>query len=163
MLIKAFVCIVGLACIAAASYWAGINQTVRVSGVLFITFLPLLLGLPCLCCVPQSRKTVATIGCGWALLYGAGMTLGPRSMATWTAWIFTELWLGYVLRGFGWLVYYGVKGVGIVLSSATNLVVLSFIVWIGWNLYVWLERRQQRYNLLSTDKGGGVGNDDKVD
>lgn len=152
MWIRAAVCIVGLVCIALTSYGLGINGTVRASGVIFIAFLPLLIGLPCLCCVPGLRRPVATIGCGWALLYGAGMTMGPRSMITWSAWIFTELWLGYALRSLAWAIHYTMRGLGMILTRAGTLIMFSFIAWLGWNLYAWLERRQSLISVESPEK-----------
>jgi len=136
-----------------------IHWFVRLCTIGAIAGLPLVIGLPCLCCVPKSRKTVLTIGCGWAVLYSSGMTLGPRATVGWIAWGFSELWLVSALKVMGWLVFYGVKVLGLFLSKAGNILILSFIIWVGWNLHHWLDKRQPR----PRDEVSNNGDDDRED
>jgi len=72
------------------------------------------------------------------------MTLGPRATVGWIAWGFSELWLAYALKVTGWLIFYGVKVLGLLLSKAGNILILIFIIWAGWNLHRWLDKRQPR-------------------
>ena len=130
-----------------------IHWFVRACTVGSIAGLPFAIGLPCLICLPRSRKTVVTIGCGWALLYGGGMTLGPRATVGWIAWLFSELWLANALQAAGTLVFYGVKMSGLLLSQAGTIVILSFIIWAGWNLHRWLDKRQPRPRRRASGSG----------
>jgi hypothetical protein len=121
-----------------------INWVVRVLTIGGIAGLPLVLGLPCFCCLPATRKPIATFSLLWGVCYVGGMTVGPRQTATWVAWFFTEMWLTYAVRAGGFLLYWGIKVLGIALANFLNVLVLTLLGWVGWNVYCWLERRKRK-------------------
>jgi hypothetical protein len=114
-----------------------INYAAQLFGICTVAGFPLLVTLPCLCCVPRARRRLLTLGLGWAFAYGFCMTLGPRQTAHWIAWIFSELWLAYAIKASGVAVFYSVKGVGILLSSVVQIAFLTLVIWAGWNVRRW--------------------------
>ena len=131
-----------------------INHAARYGMVSGVAMLPLLLGLPCFCCVPRSRRFIATIGCGWAFIYGFGMTVGPVQSARWMAWFFGEVWLSHAINLWFALAFYGIKAIGLVASRITLILLLTGAGWAGFNIYHWLHKRHRMM--------AGPGADDKV-
>jgi hypothetical protein len=84
-----------------------------------------------------------TLGCAWALAYAFLMTAGPRQTAGWIAWLFSELWLNTVLVLAGWVLYYVFKVLGMLLANVFTIGLLTLFLWSGWNLNLWLQRRER--------------------
>jgi hypothetical protein len=117
-----------------------VNVVARTLTVTSIAGFPMLLGLPCLCCMPALRKPVATLGVAWALVYVFGMTLGIRTSASYTAWFFNEMWLTFVVKSVGLVIFYGILVLGLFVSNVVQIMLLTLIIWALWNLHQWLRR-----------------------